>query len=82
VLRESAPGPDHRTGGHAHNANTSRARREAEFAAAMAAARQARTRLKENALNDTLAWVVENMPLTDAERERITERMREWREPS
>jgi hypothetical protein len=48
----------------------------------MAAAAQTRTRLVESALNDTLAWVVENMPLTDAQRERITERMREWKEPS
>jgi hypothetical protein len=61
------------------DANTSRARHEA---AAMATAAQARTRLVENPLNDTLAWVVENMPRTDAPRERITERMREWKEPS
>ena len=78
MTKKESPGRDQRTGGDSHSADSLRARGEA---AAMVAAAQARTRLVENALTATLGMIVEKVPLTDAQRERITELIREGRGP-
>lgn len=42
----------------------------------MAAAAEERTRIVEKALQDTLATIIEKVPLSDAQRERIAEALR------
>lgn len=74
MTKKESPGRDQRTGGDSHNANTFRARSEA---AAMVAAAQARTRLVENALQDTLAHVLRPAPMSDEAHARIAGLLRQ-----
>ena len=69
MTAKECPGRDQRTRSDSHNTNTPRVRSEA---AAMAAAGQERTQIVEKALADTLATIVEKVPLSDEARERIT----------
>lgn len=71
---ERTPGRDHPTGGNSHNANTPKARRQA---APMAAAHAETVRIKNDALDSTLAHILRTVPMPDDARARIAGLLRQ-----
>ncbi len=71
---KEGPGRDQLTERNSHNANSSRARREAAIAAAHAET----VRIKNQALDDVLAHIMRTFPMSDQARERIAEVLRGW----